>query len=118
MRNLHELPSADVVAICDANEKALRLVQQRYPALATTTEFEEILADPTIEAVAIATPVSTHFPLAEAALDAGKHVMVEKPLAGSSIEAERLLSLAATRGLAPMPGILSYTARRSTLSAL
>ena len=104
VRNLHELPSADVVAICDANEKALRLVQQRYPALATTTEFEEILADPTIEAVAIATPVSTHFPLAEAALDAGKHVMVEKPLAGSSIEAERLLSLAATRGLVLMPG--------------
>ena len=104
VRNLHELPAADVVAICDANEKALLVVQQRYPALATTTQFEEILADPTIEAVAIATPVSTHFPLAKAALDAGKHVLVEKPLAGSSIEAEHLVALAAKRGLVLMPG--------------
>jgi predicted dehydrogenase len=104
VRNLHELPAADVVAVCDLDEDALDSVERRYPALATTTQLEEILDDPTIEALAIATPVSTHFSLAEAALAAGKHVFVEKPLAGSSAEAEQLLRMAASSDLVLMPG--------------
>ena len=65
---------------------------------------EELLADPDLDAVAIVTPVSTHYLLASAALEAGKHVLVEKPLAGSSAEAARLIELAALRSLVLLPG--------------
>ena len=58
VRNLHELPSADVVAVCDLEEDALGAVQRRYPAIATTTSIDDVLRDESIEAVAIATPVS------------------------------------------------------------
>jgi predicted dehydrogenase len=79
-------------------------VQAHYPAVRTTQVYEELLADPTIEAVAIATPVWTHHDLAAAALESGKHVFVEKPLAASSVEALHLIELAAERGLVLMPG--------------
>ena len=104
VRNLNELPLADVVAICDLNTGALDVMQRRYPAISTTTNFDEVLRDGTIEAVAIATPVSTHFPLAQAALEASKHVFVEKPLAASSAEGEQLVRLAESRRLVLMPG--------------
>ena len=104
VRNLHEVDGADAVVVCDARSSAVDTIRRRFPALRGTTRFEDVLADPEVEAVAIATPVSTHFQLAEAALKAGKHVFVEKPLAASSIEAERLLRLASRLGLVLMPG--------------
>ncbi|HLX20734.1 MAG TPA: Gfo/Idh/MocA family oxidoreductase [Gaiellaceae bacterium] len=104
LRNLHELPSADVVSVCDLEESALDAMQRRYPAIATTTSVDDVLRDDSIEAVAIATPVSSHFPLARASLEAGKHVFVEKPLAASSAEAERLVELAEAKRLVLMPG--------------
>jgi predicted dehydrogenase len=104
VRNLNELPGADVVSICDLRTDALAKIGRRYPAVETTTSFDEVLADDRVEAVAIVTPVSTHFPLASAALNAGKHVFVEKPLAASSEEAEALIALADEKGLVLMPG--------------
>jgi predicted dehydrogenase len=104
VRNLHEVLQADVRYVCDGRPEALDAMHRRYPAVAGTRCFEEILADESVEAVAIATPVSTHFPLAAAALRAGKHVFVEKPLAASSEEAVQLIGLAEERGLVLMPG--------------
>jgi predicted dehydrogenase len=104
VRNFHEVPGVEVAAICDLNEGALELIGRRYPAVRRTTSFADVLDDDTIDAVAIATPVSTHYALASAALSAGKHVFVEKPLAASSVEAASLISLAEERDLVLMPG--------------
>ncbi|MGZ4357364.1 MAG: Gfo/Idh/MocA family protein [Gaiellaceae bacterium] len=104
VRNLHEVDGADPVVVCDARDSAVDTVRRRFPALRGTTRFADVLADPEVDAIAIATPVSTHFPLAEAALKAGKHVFVEKPLAATSAEAESLLRLASRLGLVLMPG--------------
>ena len=84
VRNLCESPLFDVVCACDLRRDALDGIAERYPAVALTTVFEEVLGDPDVEAVAIATPVSTHYDFALSALHAGKHVFVEKPLAGSA----------------------------------
>jgi predicted dehydrogenase len=104
VRNLHALPAADVACVCDVRADALAPIALRYPALAQTNRVEEVLEDPAVEAVAIATPVSTHFELAAAALRAGKHVFVEKPLAASSEGALDLIRLAERDGLVLMPG--------------
>jgi predicted dehydrogenase len=104
VRNLHELPEADVVAVCDADQARLDTLARRYPAIPATTRFDDILEDRLVDAVAIATPVSTHADLCAAALEAGKHVFVEKPLAATSDEAVALMELADERGLILMPG--------------
>jgi predicted dehydrogenase len=104
VRNLYEIEDADPVAACDLREDALATIGRRYPGLRLTTSYDEILADPAIDAVAIATSVSTHYPLASAALAAGKHVFVEKPLAASSAEAVELVSQAERAALVLMPG--------------
>jgi predicted dehydrogenase len=104
VRNLFEIAEADVVTVCDLDVDALAKVSRRYPGIATTSRFDDLLEDDELEAILIATPVSTHHPLAAAALAAGKHVFVEKPLAASSAEAASLLRLADERGLVLMPG--------------
>jgi predicted dehydrogenase len=104
VRNLYELPDADVAYICDSREQRVATVGRRYPAISQTTSYDVVLADPEIDAVVIATPVSSHFGLVARALDAGKHVFVEKPLAASSREAHDLLERARERGLVLMPG--------------
>jgi predicted dehydrogenase len=104
VRNLHEVAEAEVVAACDARTDRLEAIARRYPAVRTTTSFEDVLENPAVEAVAIATPVSTHFELSAAALEAGKHVFVEKPFAASAGEARNLIALARERGLLVMPG--------------
>jgi predicted dehydrogenase len=104
VRNLQECPQAEVVSVCDKREDALARIALRYPAVEAVTDLETVLRDERIEAVAIATPVSSHFPIARAALAAGKHVFVEKPLAASSAEAAALAALADERGLVLMPG--------------
>jgi predicted dehydrogenase len=104
VRNLYELPGADVAWICDSSPAALERVGRRYPGLRRTTSVDDVLGDPRVDAVAIATPVSTHYDLAWSALEAGKHVFVEKPLAGSYEQAIELARLAAGTGLVLMPG--------------
>jgi predicted dehydrogenase len=90
--------------VCDRRVSAFERLRDRYPALSFVDSFEDVVSDPGIEAVVLATPVSTHFTLAREALLAGKHVFVEKPLATSSADASELVELAADRGLTLMPG--------------
>jgi predicted dehydrogenase len=104
IRNLNELDGADLRWICDLDQSRLDTFGRRYPTVRCTRVFEDLLADPELDAVAIATPVSTHYPLGLAALQAGKHVFIEKPLAGSVVEARELASVASERGLTLMPG--------------
>jgi predicted dehydrogenase/protoporphyrinogen oxidase len=104
VRNLVEAPAFEVTHVCDLRPEALEQTGSRYPGIACTSHFEEVLEDDRVDAVAIATPVSTHHPLARAALAAGKHTFVEKPLAGSSAEGLDLTSLAEQNGVVLMPG--------------
>jgi predicted dehydrogenase len=104
VRALHDVDDATVGWICDLEPNLLEKIGRRYPAVSRTTDLEELLADDAVDAIAIATPVSSHFPLAKRALEAGKNVFVEKPLAASTEEAVALADLAAERGLLLMPG--------------
>jgi predicted dehydrogenase len=104
VRNLQEAPQADVLWACDQQAAALEKIGRRYPAVALTSDFHEILRDEAVEAVLLATPVSTHFPLAMSALEAGKHVFVEKPLAASVDEAAKLVDAAKAHDRVLMPG--------------
>jgi len=105
VRNLFELGNdVDIAYVCDLDEAALAKTARRYPSIATTQRYDDLLADDALEAILIATPVSTHFSLASAALRAGKHVFVEKPLAASSAEGLELMQLAEKNRLVLMPG--------------
>ena len=104
VRNFSESPLFDVAWACDVRTESLDAVSTRYPTIARTTDFEEVLRDADVDAVAVATPVSTHHQLALAALEAGKHVFVEKPLAASAEEALHLTQIADANGLVVMPG--------------
>lgn len=84
VRNLHEAAGSQVAVVGDLDETRLAQVRARYPGIGTTTDPTGVIDSPDVDAVAIATPVSTHFGLAMEALKAGKHVLVEKPLADSS----------------------------------
>src|SRR5512132_4405643 len=81
VRNLNEAPGADPVAVADLSPERLESIHKRFPAVAVTTDHTALFADKSIDAVCIATPVNTHRKLVEQALEAGKHVFVEKPLA-------------------------------------
>lgn len=94
IRNFTTCPTTRVVAICDQDAKRLERCQWLCPNAITVTDARYIFDDSSVDAVSIATPVCTHAPLAHAALDAGKHVLVEKPLAGSVVEAQQLVDLA------------------------
>ncbi len=102
-RNFHALPDARLVAVADADAPRLAEPARLYAAR-TYADYRELLADPTLDAVAIATPARTHFEIARAALERGKHVLVEKPLAMSSEEARQLIALAAQKGRVLMVG--------------
>jgi predicted dehydrogenase len=97
---------AELVWICDVDAGRRDEYARRYPEARPTASFEEALADPSVEAVTIATPVPTHHALAKQALEAGKHVFVEKPPAMRGEEMEELVALAVQRGLVLMPGHL------------
>ena len=97
VRNFTEAPGSHVVAVSDLSRQRLDRVSSRYPSVEATTDANELIGNPAIDAVVIATPVSTHFDLAMRALAAGKHVWVEKPLAATSDEARRLRDEAARR---------------------
>jgi UDP-2-acetamido-3-amino-2,3-dideoxy-glucuronate N-acetyltransferase len=92
--------------ICDHNKDKLRQIAFKFPTVALTTSFEDLLKDPLITGIIISTPSSTHHALAKQALEAGKHVYVEKPLARNGEEATELIELADQRGLTLMVGHL------------
>jgi len=98
-RNFSENPNARLVAISDRSEKRRSIAQRRYPTTRIIPEGLDLIRDPEVQAVVIATPVHTHFDLAMAALDAGKHVLVEKPIADSSEKADQLVAKAREEGL-------------------
>lgn len=91
VRNFVETPGATVAAVADLDAAKLDLVRRRYPGVKTTTRFQEILDDASIDAIAVATPVSTHFELGMAVLKAGKHLWLEKPMAETTTKARELL---------------------------
>src|SRR5689334_2982912 len=95
VRNFAELSRANLVAVSDLDSKRLALVSARFPGVHTTTDYHELLRDPKIDAIIIATPVSTHFPIAMAALKAGKHVWLAKPMTETSMQAAQLVDVAA-----------------------
>ncbi len=102
VRNAMATPSLHLRWLCDLDEERARRVLGPYSTVATTNSYDAVLSDPDVQAVAIATPAATHFPLAMAALDAGKHVLVEKPLTSALADGEKLVQAAADRGLVLM----------------
>jgi len=104
LRNYMELPGAQVAWVCDRRPEALATAQSRYPAIAATTDLEVVLKDAAVDAVLVATPISTHHAIAKAALETGKHVFVEKPMTADAAQARELVELAAERGLTLMVG--------------
>jgi predicted dehydrogenase len=97
VRNFAEVEGAKVVAVSDLRSERLSRVRSRYPAIKTTTDCRDLFADATIDAIAIATPVSSHFDLAMEALKAGKHALVEKPMTLTSEQGLRLVEEARHR---------------------
>jgi predicted dehydrogenase len=99
VRNFHNTNNAVVASVCDINPKALERVQRSYPSVTTTTDPMDVITSPHIDAVAIVTPISHHFPLAKKALENGKHIFVEKPFTATSFQAEELIELAERKNL-------------------
>ncbi len=102
VRNFVNNPSARVVGMSDLDPEKRAACERLYPGIATTASYDDLLKDPSIDAIAIATPVHTHYELALSALKAGKHVLVEKPLAPSAEMVRRLIDEADRRGLTLM----------------
>jgi predicted dehydrogenase len=99
VRNIHGLGGCELTAVCDKSPAALGRARRLYPQAHLTTDVLEILNSPLIDAVAVVTPVWTHFDLAKAALESGKHVFVEKPFTSTSRQAEELIELAERKNL-------------------
>lgn len=99
VRNFNNQDKARVAAISDVNKAALNRVKKSYPQIKATGDWLEIVRSPDIDAVAVITPVSTHFELAKEALNNGKHVFVEKPFTATVSQAEELIELAAKKNL-------------------
>jgi len=99
VRNFSSQPGCQLVAICDKNPKAVAQVLSRHPAVHATSNPDEVTNSSKIDAVAIVTPVSTHYELTKKALENGKHVFVEKPFTATSAQAEELIELADRKNL-------------------
>jgi predicted dehydrogenase len=104
VRNFDQL--AELVWLCDIDDERRAQAAKAYPSAEVTASFDDVLADESVEAVVVATPVPTHYELARRALEAGKHVFVEKPPAMRGAEMEELCELAEERNLVLMPGHL------------
>jgi predicted dehydrogenase len=101
-RNFLQCPATDLLWVCDADIERARHTVGPRSMVEATDDLARVLDDPAVEAVAIATPVNTHTPIAIAALEAGRHVLVEKPLGGSVAEGEKIVEVADARGLTLM----------------
>jgi predicted dehydrogenase len=104
IRNFRSLPGCNLKTICDVNTARLNSLGAMYPGVATETSFEHTINDTGLDAVVVATSVKLHFPMARAALLAGKHVMIEKPMAASAAQCEELIEIARQKGLVLMVG--------------
>ncbi len=112
----HNHPRSEVAWVVDSDAARLEVAAERFPDVRCATSLDEALADPQVDAVAIATPTRTHYALARAALESGRPVLVEKPLAATAAEGEALCELAATGGLVLMVGhvfLFNAAARRA-----
>ncbi|MBT0652918.1 Gfo/Idh/MocA family protein [Geomobilimonas luticola] len=99
VRNFNGIPNAEVVSICDYQQNALKRAKNIYPKTNIISDCREILFSPRIDAVAIVTPVSTHYDIARQALENGKHIFIEKPFTSSVEQAEKLIELAEKKNL-------------------
>jgi predicted dehydrogenase len=104
VRVLADRTDVEIIWLCDEDPARIGQVQRRYPSARTTTDLDDVLADPALDAVVLATPVFTHYELGRRCLEAGKHTLVEKPLAPSSEAALDLIDLALERELVLMCG--------------
>lgn len=98
IRNLYKVEECSPVAVADVDPQRLAVMERLYPGLRTVAQAEEVLHAPDVDAVVIATPISTHFALAREALRSGKHVLVEKPMTATVAEGTALVDLAETAG--------------------
>ena len=99
VRNLTSLEGSELMAVCDKSPAARQRMQKAHPGIAVATEASEILGSADVDAVAVVTPVWTHYELAKSALENGKHVFVEKPFTSNTAQAEELIELAAKKNL-------------------
>jgi predicted dehydrogenase len=97
IRNFWEAEQCRLVSVCDTDSIVLSRALRRYPTIEVTQDFGAVLSHLGVDAVVIATPASTHFDFARRALELGKHVLVEKPLATNTNDVERLIDLAAAK---------------------
>ncbi len=104
IRNFQSLPDCTVRMVCDTNVDRLAHLKRLYPETAMTRDFADVLSDESIDAVAIATPIPTHYPFALQSLTAGKHTFIEKPMASTAAQCQELIDRAAGRSLTLMVG--------------
>ena len=99
VRNIQDSKDARVVSCCDASGERLAQVTSKYPSIEVTTNYDDLLNDPAVDAIVISTPVATHYDFARRAMEHGKHVLLEKPATTSVSEAEKLVDLAEKKKL-------------------
>ncbi len=118
-RNFAAIPGCELRWLCDASEQARARLAQTFPAAHPAADLQELLEDPELDAVVLATPVPTHAELATRVLQAGKHCFVEKPLATTAADAERAVAAAERAGRVLMVGhLLEYHPAVDRLKAL
>lgn len=119
VRNFSETENTSVIYCCDLNEERLKQVKNKYPSIIVTKNYNRILSDPQINAVIIATPLSSHYTLAKKALEAGKHVWIEKPMTQKSEEASSLISLSKKKNrIIFVDHVFVYTEAISTIKKI
>lgn len=104
VRNFRDLPDSELICICDKDSDRISSVQARFPGVEAYDDIDVMLDQADLDAVTICTPVHLHFPLAKKALEAGKHTLIEKPMAASAAECEELIALAHKNGVVLMVG--------------
>jgi predicted dehydrogenase len=104
VRNFRSLPECRLKVMCDLNEDRLKHLKSLYPEVECETQFDNLLKNPEIDAIVVATSVRFHYSMAKASLLAGKHTLIEKPMASSAAECEELIEIAHQRGLVLMVG--------------
>ena len=111
IRNFHQIDRSEMVMAADLDQDRLKYIESLYPSVRTTTDYRDIINNPGIDAIAIATPVNTHKKIAIEAMEQGKHVFVEKPMASSVADAEAMIDLSESNGCCLMVGhTFEYTA--------
>ncbi len=119
IRNIAGLPDAVLHTVCDLNPKALQTNAQRYPGVKTTPNYDDVLNDSEVQGIVLATPAHVHAEMGKQALEAGKHLMVEKPLTLHAADAKALVDLAAANNLRLMVGhVFEYNPAVKALKAL